>query len=108
MSVISIDTAWAIAKAHQEIKAATALLKTLTEAKDRREIPHFRDAFGRLRGLTLGVPSGENATTCYDVSAELAVYVIEAHIARKHTDLAEASVRARMELDGEVTREAQG
>ena len=106
--VIQFDTACRIARAHQEIEAAHELLKVLHQAKDRREVPNFRDAFGRQRGLTLGIPQGESGHRMYDVSPELAVYVIEAHIAKKQAELVEASTIARMQLDGVAPAPAGG
>ena len=96
--VISLATAIEIVKAHQEIAAAEKLLDTLREAKRSRAVADFRDDFGRVRNLQLGVPSSESGRRLYDVSPELAVYVVESHIAAKRKALIDYSLAARLEL----------
>ncbi len=61
--------------------------------------PNPRDAFGRQRNLTLGVPSGDDCQRMFDVAPRLAVSVISAHIAEKRRELVEACEQARLELD---------
>lgn len=99
-NLITHDTAASIAFAHAEIRAAQELLAKLIEANITRDEPDFRDAFGRKRGLQLGVPSGSNGHRLLDVSPELARYVIDAHIARMEARIGELCAIARMELDG--------
>ena len=100
---ISLEVAAGIARAHQEIAAAEGLLETLRKAKSDCRLPDFRDAYSRSRGLQLGIPQeSAGSYRCYDLSPQLAIYVIEAHIGRKRTELGELSLAARMELDGEA------
>ena len=102
---ITRDTAAKIAYAHSEINEARELLTLLSEAKRDRKEPDFRDAFGRQRGLQLGIPSG-SGHRLLDVSPDLAVYVIEAHIGKMQQRIAELCAIARMELDGVKTERA--
>ena len=102
---ITRDTAAKIAYAHSEITEARERLTLLSEAKRDRKEPDFRDAFGRQRGLQLGIPSG-SGHRLLDVSPDLAVYVIEAHIGKMQQRIAELCAIARMELDGVKTESA--
>jgi hypothetical protein len=98
---ITHETAASIAYAHAEIVAARKLIAELDKAKAGRVEPDFRDAFGRrARGLQLGVPSGENGMRLFDVSPDLAHYVIDAHIGKMEARIAEFCAVARMEMDG--------
>ena len=111
MGNISKDTAWNIAVAYQEIERGETLLEDVRTAlatrkdgkwaKDGHE-PDLRDVFGsRQRSLQLGVPSGENGHKICGVSYDLAVPIIEAHIANERARLAALSLRARTELDSQ-------
>lgn len=106
MSTITRDTAAAIWSAHREIEAGQKLLedmereRKLIDERADKHAPTLRDAFGRVRQLQLGVPSGENAHRLLDVSPTLAVSVIRAHIENKRAELAECCERARIELNG--------
>lgn len=103
MSIITRNTAAAIAYAHAEIEASRGLLETIAKGKTNREEPDFRDAFGRRhRTLQLGVPHGDGHKLL-DVSADLGGYIIEAHIGKMQAKLTELCQIARMELDGEKT-----
>ena len=99
-AVISMRAAHEIWMAHREIEAGEKLLSDIREALRRGEDATPLDAFGRRRAYQLGAPVGDNTHKLLDVSPRLAVYIIEAHIAAKRKELAEASVKARMELDG--------
>jgi hypothetical protein len=101
---ISKDTSMSIALAHREIEAATKLLKEITEAIDRREVPDIRDAFGRQHGgLELGVPSGNSGHRLYNVPWALARPIIEAHISAQKTLIDVLSEKARIEMDAAPT-----
>lgn len=101
--MITKDTAAAIWSAYREIESAEKLLQDMASERERiqvdRHAPTLRDAFGRLRQLSLGIPSGENAHRLFDVSPVLAESVIRAHIEHKRAELAEANERARIELN---------
>jgi len=100
--MITRDTASDIWNAYREIEVGE---KLLADMKSQREMMHvdkhaptLRDAFGRVRQLQLGIPSGENAQRLLDVSPTLSESVIRAHIQNKRAELAEINERARIEL----------
>ncbi|GAB4059131.1 hypothetical protein [Uliginosibacterium sediminicola] len=104
--MITQETCAAIYAIHREIKAGEKLLADLMKERERAErngdhqyAPKLPDLFGRPRGLTLGVPSGENGHQLFDVSPILAESVIRAHIENKRAELVAANEFARMELD---------
>lgn len=98
--MITFQTAYDIANAHQEIERAENLLKETQEALSRRQQPDIRDAFGRRHGgLQLGVPSGENSQRLYQVEWNLCVPVLKAHIGSMQAKLSALNELARIELD---------
>lgn len=108
MALIRKETALSIALAYQEIERGEKLLADVStcieQRKERRPDANedLRDAFGnRARQLTLGVPSGENCHQLCYVSYELAVPVINAHIANKRAVLAALCAQASSEMKGE-------
>lgn len=99
MSAISKDTAQDIALAYREVEVAEELLAKVTEAVSKHEVPDVRDAFGRQQaGLQLGVPSGQNSRSLFNVPWGLAKPIIEAHIAHHRARIALLSEKARSEL----------
>lgn len=104
MGLITKDTAMGIALAYQEIERGEKLMadvrKGLADRKERwgGDNADIRDAFGhRHRELQLGVPSGQTGHQLCGVSYELAVPVIEAHIAKMHAQLSALSALATVE-----------
>lgn len=104
--MISQSTAERIWTAYREIAVSEKLLADMAEERERldrdgqRNNPaKLKDAFGRRKSLTLGVPSGDDSMRIFDVSEKLAESVIRAHIAQKRQQLAEANEQARIELD---------
>ena len=100
--MITKETCAAIWSAYREIETGEKLLADMKLERERMEVdkhaPTLRDAFGRLRQLQLGIPSGESSQRLLDVSPVLAESVIRAHIQNKRTELVEANERARIEL----------
>ncbi len=101
--MITQETAGKIWNAYREIVVAEKLLADMAEAaRDfdndvRRET--VKDAFGRRRQLTMGVPSGDDCSRILDVAPGLAKCVIAAHIAEQRTNLVALNEQARIELD---------
>jgi len=104
MALISKETATDIAFAYREIETAEQLLAKISDTIGRREIPDLRDAFGRQRGLQLGVPTSESGHTLYDVPWNLAKPIIEAHIASKKALVSALTEKARVEMDVALTQ----
>lgn len=98
--LISMQAAARIWGCHREIEAGQKLLAEITDALKRGTDPTPMDPFGRRTTYQLGIPSGETSHRLLGVSPTLATFIIEAHIANKRAELAEACVVARMELDG--------
>lgn len=107
MSILSAETAVAIAVAHQEIARGEKLLGDVCKSLKERNGRGFgvsaesdlRDVFGRRQNsLQLGIPSGSNGHQICDMSYDLAVPVIEAHINNKRAQLAALSLKAKAEL----------
>ena len=105
---ITIETAAAIWKAPREIDTATKMRADIRDKKKWGEDPNPLDAFGRRRPYTLGVPSGgDNSHKLVDVSPELALHIVEAHITRKQTELVEVCARAALELSGDISAKTE-
>lgn len=82
--VISKQTAMDIALAYREVEAGTELLAKISKDLERRGDIDIRDAFGRSQhGLQLGIPSGQNSTTLYNLPWTVARPIIELHIANQ-------------------------
>ncbi len=97
---ISMQTAHRIWSAHREIQAATKLLDDLRGKLAAGENPTPLDGFGRPRGYQLGTPIEHGGHRLYDVGPLLAARMIEAHIADKEREVAEASQAAMQEMGG--------
>lgn len=101
--MITKETAARIWQAYREIEAAHKLLEDMAELREKDRVdkyaPTLRDAFGRLRHLQLGIPSGESGHRLFEVSPILAESVIRAHIGHKEAELAEANEQAKIELE---------
>lgn len=96
--MISKQTAYDIWIAYDEITKGEKLLADIKKQADRGEEMNLRDAFGRVRCLQLGVPSGENGHQLLDLQPSLAVEVIKAHVAQKKASLALINERAKTEV----------
>lgn len=99
MSAISRETAMNIALAYREVEAAEKLLVDVRQAIDRASGQDIRDVFGRRQdGLQLGVPSGENSHRCFHVPYNLAIPIIETHIATQRALITTLSAQAEAEM----------
>lgn len=92
--MITKETATNIALAHREIETAGELLKQISEALAKGRNPDLRDAFGRPRGLELGVPSSDTSRTLFNVPWSMAAPIIEAHIAAQRQVIVDLTVKA--------------
>jgi len=99
--MITRQTALALARAYAEIEAAETLLKALLEPAREHRASDIRDAFGRTRGLQLGVPNGDIGYRLYDVPAPLAEIVVKAALDAKRAEIAALSEKARVEIEAQ-------
>lgn len=100
--MISKQTATDIALAYREVEVAENLLENVAKALVDGKQSDIRDAFGRLKtGLQLGVPSGENSQRLFNVPYDLAVPVIEAHLAASRAKIKALSEKAKHEIGGD-------
>ena len=95
--MISKETALRIWTCFAEIEAGEKMLDILKKATQDGELPDLRDSWGRRRHLRLGVLSGENSTTLFDVDEKLGAAVVEAHIANKRQELVAINQQALVE-----------
>lgn len=95
---LSQEAAARVWNAHREINVATKLRDEMATAIKDGEDPTPRDTFGRRANLTLGVPSGGGGERLYNVDPQLAIHILDGHIASKTKELVEASIAARIEL----------
>jgi hypothetical protein len=96
--MITKETALAVWMAHDEIAKGEKLLAEMSELRKRGDLMNLRDQFGRHRNLQLGIPNGENSMRLLDVHPELAIAVIQAHIANKRSELIAINEKAKAEL----------
>lgn len=104
MPAITQQTATDIALAWREIEAGEKLLAEIEATLDRhsRSDADIRDVFGRRQHeLQLGVPSGDSGHRLYGVSFNLAVPVIEAHIANCRAKLSALTLKAVAEASAD-------
>ena len=95
--MISQRTAHDLWIAYDEIAKAEKLLAEMESQRKNGENPNPRDAMGRRKNLSLGVPTGENSRQLFDVSPVLADTIIRAHIAEKKAVLVTLNNLARIE-----------
>lgn len=98
--MLTSETAYRIAVAYKEIESGEQLLADVHDAMKRVAATDIRDAFGRpVRRLEMAIPSGDKSRRLLHVEYELAVPVIEAHIAQ---------MRARLKALNEIARAEVG
>ena len=78
--MISKETAARIYNCHYEIEKAKKLIADMQEVIAKTGKIELKNAFGDMKGLQLGVPSGSDSHRLFNVPLDLAVGIIEAHI----------------------------
>lgn len=100
--MISQRTAHDLWCAYDEIAKGEKLLADMESQLKSGENPNPRDLFGRRKNLTLGIPTATESTRLLDVSPELAMVIIRAHIAEKRSKLDALNAQARIETESGV------
>ena len=85
--MITKELAMSIWRCYQEIESAQKLHEECKEMIDKVHPDHWRDSFGRERGLEMGVPSGDNSRRIFQVNPTAALLVLTDHIHRKTIEL---------------------
>ncbi|ALH82939.1 hypothetical protein [Sphingopyxis macrogoltabida] len=99
--MLTSETAYRIAVAYKEIESGEQLLTDVKAAMEKVAAVDIRDAFGRpVRRIEMGIPSGDNSRRLLHVEYDLAVPVIEAHIAQMRARLKALNEIARAEVGG--------
>lgn len=100
-AIISFETAQKIAFAHSEMRAARTLIEQIKQKSPYDDLPDIRDDFGGRRGaLQLGVPSGNASHRLYNVDYNLAVPILEAHVAKQYATILSLTQQAIAEANG--------
>lgn len=102
-AMIGKQTAMDIALAYREVETGEKLLGDVRDAIDKfaHRPVDIRDAFGRTQhGLQLGVTSGENGHRLFNVPYDVAIPIIETHIAQQRAKIALLTLQARAEMAG--------
>jgi len=100
--MISQRTAHDLWCAYDEIAKGEKLLAEMEGQLKSGENPNPRDDFGRRKNLQLGIPSSSTCHRLLDVSPDLAMVIIRAHIAEKRSKLDALNAQAKMEAESGV------
>lgn len=103
--MITKEIAGQIWNCYHEIEKAEKLLNDMNESLKGHNDRNLIDAFGRRKGLQLGVPLGSDSHRLYDVRPELGVKIVEAHIAYKKAELVELQKIAEIGVETPSTFE---
>ena len=103
--ILSKETARRIWNANIEIENAIKLRDEVQAILDSRS-PNPRDAAEcRWRErIELSVPTSNVSSRLFNVDPKLAIHVINAHIVNQQSELAAASIAARIELDAALSK----
>jgi len=98
MGVISKETADLIYKVHLEIGEMEQVLEEI----EKSQADYKEWAPRRRSGYQLGIPSGSQGHTMYDLSPALLPLVVRSHMENQQKALANACEMARLELAEEM------
>ena len=105
--MLTQETAAKIWHCYREITVSKKLLADIAEVEaenkrngtEEKYAAKLPDAFGRPRGLTLGVPSGEDGHRIFGLHSDLAVSVITTHVANQQAELVRLNEIAKLECN---------
>ena len=96
--MITKELAMSIWRCYQEIESAQKLHEECKEAIEKANPDHWKDSFGRERGLEMGVPSGDNSRRIFQVSPTAALLVLADHVHQKTLELERLQAQAKDSL----------
>lgn len=96
--MISEETAIAIATAHREARVARELLEKIETGERENRPPDILDAYGRPRGLQLGVPTSDTTQRLFTVSHAAAKLILADHIEKQRGEIERLSNVALAEI----------
>ncbi len=97
--MISEETAIAIATAHRETRVARELLEKIDAGERENRPPDILDAYGRPRGLQLGVPTSDMSQRLFTVSHAAAKLILADHIEKQRGEIERLSNVALAEIE---------
>lgn len=98
--MITKETAQKIWSCHDGIERSDKLMADMKDELEKTGDERLIDAFGRKKGLELGVPSGKDGHRIFNVRIDLAIQIIESHKKDQQDELKELQAIAKIELNG--------
>ena len=98
--MISKETCRQIWSCYDAIEKGHKLISDMKIELERTGDERIIDAFGRKKGLELGVPSGDSGHRIFNVRIDLGIQIIEANIKDNEAELERLNSIAIIELKG--------
>ena len=98
--MITKETCSKIWTCHNQIENCKKLITDMKEVLEKSGDEKLIDAFGRKKGLELGVPCGDSGHRIFNVRIDLAMLIINAHIVDNENELIRLGAIAEIELKG--------
>jgi hypothetical protein len=98
--MITKKTCFDIWNCYEAIDRCKKLITDMKEQLDKTGDERLIDAFGRKKGLELGIPCGDSGHRIFNVRIDLAVKIIEANIKDNEDELKKLMAVATIELKG--------
>ena len=97
--MITKKTASNIWNAYEGLDRCKKLMSDMKEELKKSGDERLIDAFGRKKGLELGVPMGNDGHRIFNVRIDLAIQIIEAHVKDQKAELIKLKAVAKIELN---------
>lgn len=98
--MITKETSQKIWNCYHAIENCQKLMSDMKEQLEKTGDERLIDAFGRKKGLELGVPCGNDGHRIFNVRIDLAIQIIEAHIEEQEAELKELQAIVKIEMKG--------
>lgn len=98
--MITKETAQKIWSCHDGIERSDKLMADMKDELEKTGDERLIDAFGRKKGLELGVPCGDDGHRIFNVRIDLAIQVIESHTEEQEAELKELEAIVKIEMKG--------